>query len=298
MVSVIIPTYNRAQYIAETIEGVLAQTHQDTEIIVIDDGSKDNTGEVVKRFGDRVRYVWQQNSERAVSRNNGLKLSCGEFVTFPDSDDCWLPETLSEMLDTMKRVPAAGLVAVGCAIVNSDRRVMGTFHPGGNVDGVVTNAFHQLLHSNIVGSPSAVLLRRSVLDRSGAFDEDRRLIGVEDWELWARLSFFGPVVSRRKPLVHYRRHKGNFPIAEMRMRYPWVVEALLRNLPLNPDQRVDLCATSAHRLVEYAEELMQIEERKPAAHCLKAAAQLFAPIENDPAYRQLVAQCQPPDGQG
>jgi glycosyltransferase involved in cell wall biosynthesis len=297
MVSVIIPTYNRAQYIAEMIEGVLAQTHRETEILVVDDGSQDNTAEVVKQFGDRVRYVWQQNSERAVARNNGLKLSRGEFVIFPDADDCWLPEALSEMLDTMRRVPAAGLVAVGCAIVNSDRRVMGMFHPGGDVDGVVTNAFHQLLHANIVGSPSAVLLRRNVLERAGPFDEDRRLIGVEDWELWARMSFFGPVVCRRKPLVHYRRHKGNFPLAEMRMRYPSVVEALLRNLPLNPDQRVDVCATSAHRLVDYAEELVHIEERKPAGHCLKAAAQLFAPIENDPAYRMLVAQCQPADGQ-
>lgn len=292
MVSIIIPTYNRAGYIAETIESVLTQTYRDVEIIVIDDGSKDNTGDVVKQFGDRVRYVWQENSERAVSRNNGLKLSRGEFVSFPDSDDCWLPESLDEMMDTMKRVPAAALVAVGCAIVNRDRRVMGMFHPGGNVDGVVTNAFHQLLHSNIVGSPSAVLIRRSVLERSGAFDEDRRLIGVEDWELWARLAFFGPVVCRRKPLVHYRRHKGNFPIAEMRLRYPWVVEALLRNLPLNPDQRVDMCATSAHRLVDYAEELIQIEERDPASHCLKAAARLFSPIENDPAYRLLVAQSQ------
>lgn len=298
MVSVIIPTYNRGQYVAETIEGVLGQTYRDTEIIVVDDGSEDNTAEVVKRFGERVRYVRQQNSERAVSRNNGLRLSRGEFVTFPDADDCWLPEALSEMLDMMRRVPAAGLVAVGCAIVNSDRRVMGTFHPGGNVDGVVTNAFHQLLHSNIIGSPSAVLLRRSVLDRSGPFDEERRLIGVEDWELWARLSFFGPVVCRRKPFVHYRRHKGSFPIAEMRMRYPWVVEALLRNLPLNPDQRVDICATSAHRLVDYAEELIQIAEREPARHCLKAAAELFAPIENDPAYRQLLTQCQPAAGPG
>ena len=292
MVSIIIPTYNRAPFIAETIESVLAQTYRDIEIIVIDDGSKDNTAEVVKPFGDRVRYVWQQNSERAVSRNNGLKLSRGEFVSFPDSDDCWLPETLDEMVDTMQRVPAAALVAVGCAIVNRDRRVMGMFHPGGNVDGVATNAFHQLLHSNIVGSPSAVLVRRSVLERAGAFDEDRRLIGVEDWELWARLAFFGPVVCRRKPLVHYRRHKGNFPIAEMRLRYPWVVEALLRNLPLNPDQRVDMCATSAHRLVDYAEELMQIEEREPAGHCLKAAVRLFTPIESDPIYRQLVIQCQ------
>jgi len=298
MVSIIIPTYNRARYIAETIESVLAQTYREIEIIVIDDGSKDNTGEVVKQFGDRVRYVWQQNSERAVSRNNGLKLSQGEFVSFPDSDDCWLPETVSEMVETMRRVPAAGVVAMSCAIVNSDRRVMGMFHPGGNVDGVVTNAFHQLLHSNIVGSPSAVLLRRSVLDRAGAVDEDRRLIGIEDWELWARLAFFGPVVCRRKPVVHYRRHKGNFPIAEMRLRYPWLVDALLRNLPLNPDQRVDLCATSAHRLVDYAEELMQINEREPAEHCLRSAANLFAPIESDPTYQHLVAQCKAPPKQG
>jgi len=91
MVSIVIPTYNRGDLIAETIQSILDQTFRDLEIIVIDDGSTDNTREVVEKFGDRVATSRSQNSERAVSRNHGLRLSRGEFIAFPDSDDCWLP---------------------------------------------------------------------------------------------------------------------------------------------------------------------------------------------------------------
>jgi glycosyltransferase involved in cell wall biosynthesis len=289
MVSVVIPTYNRAPFIAETIASVLAQTHREVEIIVVDDGSTDNTAEVVARFGERVRYVWQQNSERSVTRNHGLELSRGEFVSFLDSDDCWLPEALDELAGALNAEPAAGLAAAGCAIVREDGQVLDLFYPGGGVEGILPDGFRELLRTNLIGSPSAVLLRRSALDKAGRFDEDRRLLGVEDWELWARIAFHAPVLCHRRPLVRYRRHRSNTPLPVMRLRYPWVVEALLRNLPLSPAQREEVASLGAQRLVEYAEELAHIHQTEAARHCLDAAARLHAPIAGMAAYREMVA---------
>lgn len=293
MVSVIIPTYNRAGYIAETLESVLAQNYKDIEVIVIDDGSTDNTEEVVKPFADRVLYVKQQNSERAVSRNHGLRLSRGEFVSFLDSDDVWQPNALEEMVEMLRRVPAAGLVVSAVAITGRNGEVLEVFYPGGNAEGVMTDAFRQLLRANIVGSPSATLVRRSMLDRAGMFDEDRRILAVEDWELWTRLAFYGPIVCMRKPLVRYRRHESNSPLANMRLRYPMLVEALLRNVPLSPKQREEVCAQSAQRLMEYADELYQIQQPEAAKYCADAAVRLHQPIRHGTLYHQMTVIAPP-----
>jgi len=133
-------------------------------------------------------------------------------------------------------------------------------------------------------------LRRSVLDRTGAFDEDRKIIGIEDWELWARMSFHCPIVCRRKLLVHYRRHGGNFPLAGIRLRYPRMIEALLRNLPLTEAQRLEVHQISAQRLVEYAEELIVLKELQAARYCLDAAANFHPPVANGEMFHQLLAK--------
>ena len=94
--SIIIPTYNRAHLISKAIESVLAQTFTDWELLIIDDGSKDNTAEVVRSYADaRIRYIYQDNAERSAARNNGITQSKGEFITFLDSDDYYLPERLA-----------------------------------------------------------------------------------------------------------------------------------------------------------------------------------------------------------
>ena len=93
-VSVVIPTYNRAHLICETIDSILAQTYKDYEIIVVDDGSTDNTQEVLKRYGDKVRYFYQQNQGQASAWNFAVRQSSGEYIALLDSDDLWLPQKL------------------------------------------------------------------------------------------------------------------------------------------------------------------------------------------------------------
>lgn len=293
MVTVVIPTYNRADYIADTIRSVLAQTHHEPEIIVIDDGSTDHTEEVVAQFRDRVRYVRQRNAERSVARNHGLSLAKGDFVAFLDSDDCWRPETMERMLAALEATPSAALVAVGCDIVFGSE-VVQNFFPGGGADGILDGAFKQLLRSNVIGSPSAVLLRRGVLSANGTFDEDRRLLGVEDWELWTRLAHTHPVLCLPDPLVRYRRHGGNSPLVGMRLRYPWLIQAVLRNVRLSETDTSEVRECAARRMLDYADEFSSLGKIEAVSFCLASAKEFDAVVANSTSFRRLAAEVPDP----
>ncbi|MGH9800390.1 MAG: hypothetical protein ACRD82_08505, partial [Blastocatellia bacterium] len=157
-------------------------------------------------------------------------------------------------------------------------------------DGVLANSFKQLLRSNVIGSPSAVLVRHSVLETHGGFDEDRRILGVEDWELWTRLAYHAPLICRRQPLVRYRRHTGNSPLAGMRLRYHWLIAALLRNLPLKAPEHAEISSLAAKRLVGYAADFSEIPEVEAVRHCLRAAQQLHEAITEDTTFHRLAAE--------
>ncbi|MCK4819314.1 glycosyltransferase family 2 protein, partial [bacterium] len=104
-VSVIIPTCNRAEYITQAIDSVLAQTYTDYEIIVVDDGSTDNTKEVMEPYMDRIRYIYQENAGVSAARNTGIKAAKGDWVAFLDSDDEWLPGKLAVQIRAVERHP-------------------------------------------------------------------------------------------------------------------------------------------------------------------------------------------------
>jgi glycosyltransferase involved in cell wall biosynthesis len=110
LVSVIVPTYNYAEFIGEAIKSVLDQTIQDFEILVIDDGSTDNTKEVVLSFGDKVRYFYQSQQGPAKARNKGIVESKGEYIAFLDADDVWLPSKLEKQVNLFRSNPKLGMV--------------------------------------------------------------------------------------------------------------------------------------------------------------------------------------------
>ena len=105
MISVVIPAYNAGRFIRRTIDSVLAQTYTDYEIIVVDDGSTDNTAEIVKSYGSKVRYIYQQNAGDGAARNTGIYAAKGEWIAFLDHDDEWLPEKLRLQMELLKRNP-------------------------------------------------------------------------------------------------------------------------------------------------------------------------------------------------
>ena len=185
-VSVIIPSYNNANYIARAIDSVLNQTYRDFEIIVVDDGSTDNTKDIVSSYPNPVKYLGQDNRGPSSARNAGIAASRGEFIAFLDSDDYWLPEKLSIQMDFFRHCPEA----VACQTeevwirkgirVNPRRRHL---KPSGDI-------FESSLKLCLV-SPSSVMLRRSLFSEVGLFDED--LPACEDYDLWLRISCRYPV---------------------------------------------------------------------------------------------------------
>jgi glycosyltransferase involved in cell wall biosynthesis len=173
LVSVVIPAYNRAAYLAEAIDSVLAQTYAPTEIIVVDDGSADDTADVAAAYGPRVTLLRQANAGVSTARNTGVARANGEFIALLDSDDRWLPEKLTLQLPLFddERV---GLVhgAIRC-FHQSDGAVLDEQFPGERSDVHDLLAFHGLCTQTLV-------FRRRIFDEAGPFDPTFKM--AEDWE--------------------------------------------------------------------------------------------------------------------
>ena len=204
LVSVIIPTYNRADYIGEAIESVLAQTYSPLEIIVIDDGSTDNTSEIVARYAPRVRYIRQENAERGAARNHGLRLANGEFIAFIDSDDVWLPHKIEKDIEVFSKNPKAGLVYSDIQIIESSGKLRRILKSAG-YSGTVTE---QILKRNFV-SVGAHLIKTHIIRDADGFREERKLSCSEDYETWVRLSTKTEFAYADAANVQIRVHPNN-----------------------------------------------------------------------------------------
>ncbi len=195
-VSVVIPTYNSGPLVVEAVESVLAQTRPAAEIIVVDDGSTDDTADRLARFGPRIRYIRQANARVAAARNTGLRAATGDAVGFLDADDAWHPEKLARQAAALEADPGLGVLAT---------RVFawpGSYpDPGPERGTVVALPTDAMLPANPI-TTSSVLVRREVLDRAGEFD--RNLFGPEDYDLWLRCSRVAGVGVLDQPLTGYR----------------------------------------------------------------------------------------------
>lgn len=206
-VSIIIPTYNSARFLPATLESVFNQTYRDYEVLVVDDGSTDNTREVLAPYLERIIYIYQENSERSAARNNALSHANGDLIAFIDSDDLWQPEKLERQVAVMDAYPEVALVFCQSYYIDeSGARVAfcGNWIDGKKADGlVIANYYDELMLGNVVscGSSTAVM-RRRVLDQAGWFDV--MLSDGEDWDVWLRLSRFGPFAYIPEPLSFYR----------------------------------------------------------------------------------------------
>ncbi len=186
-VSVIIPTYNRAKFVTKAIDSVLVQTYKDYEIIVVDDGSTDNTHEVVRSFNDpRINYIrHEENRGSGAARNTGIKASRGEYIAFLDSDDEWLPTKLSKQMTIFQAAPEQlGVVYCGVYFVDyQSDRIIKTIVPTYRGD-----FSKRILKRGSGPSLPAAVVKKECFDKAGLFDE--RFLFHDDTDLWVRISPF------------------------------------------------------------------------------------------------------------
>lgn len=185
VVSVILPTYNRANILAKAIESVLSQTYKNFELIIIDDASTDDTGAVIKNFDDdRIKYIEHTQNEGApAARNTGIGHARGEYVAFQDSDDEWLPSKLEQQLRAFQNASdSVGVVYTGMVRAEAgDMRYLP--YPG--VEQTTGDIRRSLARQNFISTPVA-LVKRACFDEVGTFDE--KAWPLSDWELWIRIS--------------------------------------------------------------------------------------------------------------
>ena len=193
-VSVVIPTYNRALFLGVAVASVREQTYPCMEIVIVDDGSTDDTAQVVAMLGNGIRYITQANAGPAAARNRGIQEARGDLVAFLDTDDRWLPEKTAKQVALISDRPEVALVASDEAMENAAGETLfasnfnhrGIFDQiAGGAQGIVPNAPGLLLRVNFI-STSTVLARRSVLTGLGGFNRELRY--GEDLELWLRIA--------------------------------------------------------------------------------------------------------------
>jgi glycosyltransferase involved in cell wall biosynthesis len=201
-VSIIIPTYNRAGVVGETIENVFHQTYRNLEVIVVDDGSTDDTESVLKSYGSRIRWASQSNAGPAAARNRGIAMAQGEIVAFQDSDDAWHPTKIERQVSLLQRAGENVVCCLCNSIIEFHGRVISSFENAPVnppiEEGVWLNVTEVLATRAILFNQAAAV-RRDVLTRIGGFDESFRL--MEDVELALRLSLEGPWAFIRQPLA-------------------------------------------------------------------------------------------------
>jgi glycosyltransferase involved in cell wall biosynthesis len=194
--------YNHARYIGEAIASVLSQSWRDLELIVVDDGSTDDTRQVVAGFGDAVRYIHQHNQGQGGARNTGIAHARGEFISFLDDDDLWLPHCAETAMNALRPHPEVGAFYAACQVIDSN---------GNRLPQVMSRVVppEQMYDALVEGGwfpPLVVTVRKSVLEDVGPLDPALR--GTDDWELWLRVASSHCFKGASTVVGHYRMHGG------------------------------------------------------------------------------------------
>ncbi len=207
VVSVIIPAWNAARTVGETIRSALGQTHRPIEVVVVDDGSTDETAAVVSSFGAAVRYVRQKNSGAAAARNLGIERSSGEFVALLDADDLWLPDKLERQVRTLRADRSVGAVQCGTTYVDDGMNVLEVRTPPPRV-----SLWEVLNFRGVVALMSTLVIRRDCLAVAGV--QRPEFEGKDEWEWTMRLARHCGIGSVPDPLVVHRvSPTSKYPVA-------------------------------------------------------------------------------------
>ena len=222
LVTVIMPTFNRQRYLGQAIDSVLAQTYTHFELIVVDDGSTDATAELLAGYGPSIKVIQQPNQGVSAARNTGIRASKGAFIALLDSDDYWMPQKLDRQIDFFSTRPKACICQTEEIWIRNGMRV----NPKKKHKKYSGMIFEKTLPLCLV-SPSAVLLRKSLLDEVGLFDE--RLPACEDYDMWLRITWKYPVHLIDTPLIVKRGGHAD-QLSRMAELDKYRIEALIKIL--------------------------------------------------------------------
>jgi glycosyltransferase involved in cell wall biosynthesis len=213
LVSVVIPTYNSGAYLTETLDSVVRQTYPHREVIIVDDGSTDDTPERVQRFDTTVIYIRQANAGVGAARNTGLRVASGDYLAFLDADDLWLPDKLAVQLAVAARHPDSGLIACSGVYFDGDKILSPHLLLGPTAgllasvpEGTITmrHPYRELLQNHgIVFCPAQTLIPRQIAERIGPNETARDLVSP-DYDYYVRIAREFPITLHRHPLVRYR----------------------------------------------------------------------------------------------
>jgi glycosyltransferase involved in cell wall biosynthesis len=203
LISIVIPCYNQGHFLAQAVESILSQSHKRVEIIVVDDGSTDNTRAVAQRYPS-VRYIYQHNQRIAVARNTGLQHSTGDYIVFLDSDDYLCEGALAVNLAYLQAHPEYAFVAGNFQWVNTDGSQVIQSQP----HGITRDFYLGLLERNYIGMPGIVMYRRAIVEAVGGFNTSPQCYGCEDYDIYMRIATQYPIFCHSQVVASYRRH-GN-----------------------------------------------------------------------------------------
>ncbi|MEZ4618577.1 MAG: glycosyltransferase [Caldilineaceae bacterium] len=271
LVSVIIPNYNHAQYLSAAIESVLAQDYQPIEIIVVDDGSTDNSRAVVAQFGDKVRPLWQENRGLSAARNTGIHAARGVYIGLLDADDMYEPHFVSTLVAQLEATPTASGIYCGYQFVDQNNRPL----PQIEARSIGAEQLHQALADGNFLVPEAMLLRRTCYAQVGPFDEALR--ACEDWDMWLAVTKAHKVIGTNQILTRHRILSGSMSTDPGRMLHNRLA-VLAKHFGSEP---VDAASGNeaqrraySHGYLTSAVEHLQRDDTEGAYRCIQRMAQI------------------------
>ena len=223
--SIIVPSFNKAEYTMKTVRSLLAQTYKNYEIIVVDDGSSDDTLQLLSIFDRKISLIEANHGGASSARNLGILHSEGEYIAFVDCDDEWYPHMLSKSIEFLENDPDLGFVFSNVDYIDCEGRIIGR-HKVKKYSG---NIYHKLILENFICN-SSVVVRRSCLERVGYFDES--IFVPADWDLWLRLARVYKAGYLKETLVKYRTHQS-YILVNVDQTHRESMEVLKRHLKAN-----------------------------------------------------------------
>jgi teichuronic acid biosynthesis glycosyltransferase TuaG len=204
-ISVIIPAFNAAPFLRPCLDSALAQLYRDIEIILVDDGSTDNTADIAGEYGTRIRYIRKENGGTSSALNAGIRNANGEYLAWLSADDVYLPTKLERQMAQLEHDPALKVLHTGFHVIDGSGKIVNTILLSPSTLATFS-PLTLIKHDTINGS--TILFHRDCLASTGFFDES--IQGTEDWDMWIRMACFFPFGYIAEPLICYRWHDSNF----------------------------------------------------------------------------------------